>query len=89
MTEDTPEEVSIEQAVAIIETKLKEDSNNIIAEFTEEPIIQILKGRYGPYIKSDGKNFKIPKDKEPESLDRGACEELIAAGPSKRRAKRK
>jgi DNA topoisomerase I len=89
LTEDTPEEVSIEQAVAIIETKLKEDSNNIIAEFTEEPVIQILKGRYGPYIKSDGKNFKIPKDKEPESLDRGACEELIAAGPSKRRAKRK
>ena len=89
LTEDTPEEVSIEQAVEIIEAKLKEASNNIIAEFTEEPVIQILKGRYGPYIKSDGKNYKIPKDKEPESLDRSACEELIAAGPTKRRAKRK
>jgi DNA topoisomerase-1 len=89
LTEDTPEEVSIEKAVEIIEAKLKEASNNIIAEFTEEPVIQILKGRYGPYIKSDGKNYKIPKDKEPESLDRSACEELIAAGPTKRRAKRK
>ena len=44
LTEDTPEEVSIEKAVEIIEAKLKEASNNIIAEFTEEPVIQILKG---------------------------------------------
>ena len=64
LTENTPEEVNIEQAVEIIEAKLKEASNNIIAEFTEEPVIQILKGRYGPYIKSDGKNYKIPKDKD-------------------------
>ena len=73
----------------MIELKEKEAANAIIAEFTEEPLIQILKGRYGPYIKSDGKNYKIPKDKEPETLDRAACEELIAAGPSKRRGKKK
>jgi DNA topoisomerase-1 len=89
LTEDTPEEVSLEKAIEVIETKEREAANSIIAEFTEEPLIQILKGRYGPYIKSDGKNFKIPKDKDPESLDRAACEELIAAGPSKRRGKKK
>ena len=89
LTEVAPEEVSIEKAIEIIEAKEKEAANNIIAEFTEEPLIQILKGRYGPYIKSAGKNFKIPKDVEPETLDRSACEELIAAGPTKRRAKRK
>ena len=89
LTEDTPEEVSIEKAIEIIEAKQKEAASNVIAEFTEEPVIQILKGRYGPYIKSSGKNFKIPKDTDPEKLDRPACEELIAAGPTKRRAKRK
>jgi len=89
LTEDTPEEVSLEKAIEVIETKEREAANSIIAEFTEEPLIQILKGRYGPYIKSGGKNFKIPKDKDPESLDRAACEELIAAGPSKRRGKKK
>lgn len=89
LTEDTPEEVSLEKAIEVIELKEKEAANAIIAEFTEEPLIQILKGRYGPYIKSDGKNYKIPKDKEPETLDRAACEELIAAGPSKRRGKKK
>ena len=52
-------------------------------------LFKVLKGRYGPYIKSEGKNFKIPKDTDPETLDRAACEELIKAGPSKRRAKRK
>jgi len=89
LTEDTPEEVCLEKAIEVIETKEREAANSIIAEFTEEPLIQILKGRYGPYIKSGGKNFKIPKDKDPESLDRAACEELIAAGPSKRRGKKK
>jgi len=89
LTEDTPEEVSIEKAIEIIEAKQKEAASNVIAEFAEEPVIQILKGRYGPYIKSGGKNFKIPKDTDPETLDRPACEELIAAGPTKRRAKRK
>jgi DNA topoisomerase-1 len=81
--------VSLEKAIAVIEEKEAGAANNTIAEFTEEPLIQVLKGRYGPYIKSEGKNFKIPKDTDPETLDRAACEELIKAGPSKRRAKRK
>jgi DNA topoisomerase-1 len=89
LTEDTPEEVSLDKAIHVIEEKEASAANNIIAEFTEEPVIQILKGRYGPYIKSGGNNFKIPKGTEAESLDRAGCEELIAAGPTKRRAKRK
>lgn len=89
LTDDTPEEVSLENAIKVIEEKEASDANNTIAEFSEEPLIQVLKGRYGPYIKSGGKNYKIPKDKEAEELDRAACEELIAAGPTKKRAKRK
>ena len=89
LTEDTPEEVSLEKAIKVIEEKEANAASNIIAEFTEEPVIQVLKGRYGPYIKSGGNNYKIPKGTDAESLDRAGCEELIAAGPTKRRAKRK
>lgn len=89
LTEDTPEEVELEKAIQIIETKEQEAAKAVIATFEDEPVIQILNGRYGPYIKSGGKNFKIPKGTDPETLDRAACEELIAAGPSKRRARKK
>jgi DNA topoisomerase-1 len=89
LTEDTPEEVSLAKAIQVIEEKEAGAANNIIAEFTEEPVIQILKGRYGPYIKSGGNNYKIPKGTEAESLDRIGCEELMAAGPTKRRRGRK
>ena len=89
LTEDTPEEVSLTKAIQVIEEKEAGAANNIIAEFTEEPVIQILKGRYGPYIKSGGNNYKIPKGTEAESLDRSSCEELMAAGPTKRRRGRK
>lgn len=89
LTEDTPEEVSLEKAVQVIEAKEAGAASNTIAEFTEEPVIQILKGRYGPYIKSEGKNYKIPKGTEPETLDRAACEELMKAGATNGRSRRK
>ena len=89
LTEHTPEEVSLEQAVEVINAKLAEAANNIIHDFTEEPAIQVLKGRYGPYIKSEGKNYKIPKGTEAESLDRAACEELMKAGPTNGRGRRR
>jgi DNA topoisomerase-1 len=50
----------------------------------EEAGIQVLNGRYGPYI-SDGKtNAKIPKDKEPKSLTLEECKKLIAETPAKK-----
>jgi DNA topoisomerase-1 len=89
LTEQTPEEVSLSQAIEVIEAKENGAASNIIAEFSEEPVIQILKGRFGPYIKSEGNNFKIPKGTEVETLDRAGCEELIKAGPTKRGTKRR
>jgi DNA topoisomerase-1 len=88
LTEDTPEEVSIAKAIEIIEAKEAGAASNTIVEFTEEPVIQVLKGRYGPYIKSGGKNYKIPKDVDAESLDRAACEELMKAGATNGRRRR-
>ena len=65
--EDDPHTVDLERAVALIEEKEEIIRNRIIKEFDGSDI-QVLNGRYGPYI-SDGKlNGKIPKDREPASL---------------------
>ena len=45
---------------------------------SEEPVIEVLNGRYGPYIKSSGKNYKIPKSIDPKKLSRIDCLDLIS-----------
>ena len=46
--------------------------------------IQVLNGRYGPYVTNKKKNAKIPKDKDPKELSLKECEELIAAAPERK-----
>lgn len=76
-------EVTLEQALTLIEEKREAERNKLILNF-EEAGIQVLNGRYGPYI-TDGKtNAKIPKDKEPKSLTLEECKKLIAETPAKK-----
>ncbi len=56
--------------------------NRLIASF-RDGAIQVLNGRYGPYITDGEKNARIPKDKEPASLTEAECAELLAAAPVK------
>ena len=53
--------------------------------------IQVLAGRYGPYIKHDGNNYRIPKGVEASSLTQAACEKIIAENPAtnRRRSRRR
>ena len=52
--------------------------------------IQVLNGRYGPYITNKAKNARVPKDREPKSLTLEECKELLAAAPERgRRGKKK
>ena len=60
------------------------DSQKMINDFTEEGI-QVLNGRYGPYIKSGGRNYKIPKDKEAAELTVEDCQEIIKNAPPPRK----
>src|SRR5690606_18913838 len=46
--------------------------------------VQILNGRYGPYVTNGAKNARIPKDQEPKSLSLADCEELLAKAPERR-----
>lgn len=68
-----PLTVEINQGIEIIEIKREKDRQKIIKKFPENENIQILKGRWGPYIAAEGKNYKIPKDKDPEKLTLADC----------------
>jgi DNA topoisomerase-1 len=79
-----PYTITPERAVELIEAKRIADANKTIKLFAEDPEIQILNGRFGPYIKAGKKNVKIPKDREPASLTYEECVALAADAPERR-----
>jgi DNA topoisomerase-1 len=80
--EDDPYKVTLERAHELIAEKQLLEANRIIREFPEAGI-QVLNGRYGPYISDGKKNGKIPKDREPKSLTLEECKAILAAAPAK------
>lgn len=72
-----PLEITAEEAVGLIEAKEKKDREKIIRTFAEDPDLQVLNGRYGPYIAYKKKNFKIPKSQKPEELTFEQCKAII------------
>ncbi|MEM7763234.1 MAG: DNA topoisomerase, partial [Pseudomonadota bacterium] len=87
--DDDPYTITLERALEVIKEKKIADANRLILDF-EEQGIQVLNGRYGPYITDKKKNAKIPKDREPKSLTLEECQELLAAAPERgRRGKKK
>ena len=87
--EDDPYTVDNARAIELIEAKRKADAERFIKSFDENPDIQVLNGRYGPYIKAGKKNVKIPKDKDPKSLTLEECLDLAEKTPDKKRRGRK
>lgn len=87
--EDDPYSISRERAIELIEAKRKADAEKFIKVFDENPDVQVLNGRYGPYIKVGKKNVKIPKGTEPASLTLEQCLELAEKAPEKKRRGRK
>jgi len=87
--DDDPYTIELPRALELIEEKKIEDANRIILDF-EDDGIQVLNGRYGPYITDKAKNARVPKDREPKSLTLEECKELLAAAPVRgRRGKKK
>jgi DNA topoisomerase-1 len=72
-----PMSVTLEDAIALIVGKREAAENKIIKTFDEEPALQILNGRYGPYIAYEKKNYKIPENVEPKDLNLEACFKVI------------
>ena len=77
---DDPYTVTHERALEVIREKEIADANRLIQDFPDAGI-QVLNGRYGPYIKDKTRNAKIPKDRDPKSLTLEECHALLAAAP--------
>lgn len=81
---DDPMTVDMARAEELIVLKIEQEKNKYIKVFEEDKTIQVLNGRYGPYIKFGKKNVKIPKDKVPEELTLEECKAIAAAAPEKK-----
>ena len=77
---DDPYTVNLERALEVIRLKKEADANRIIVDFGVDNI-QVLNGRYGPYITDGKRNARIPKDTDPKSVPLELCRELLAAAP--------
>ncbi|MDH5397173.1 MAG: type I DNA topoisomerase [Cyclobacteriaceae bacterium] len=83
--EEDPYTITAERAIVLIEEKRKTEANRIIKVFESNPDIQVLNGRFGPYIKAGKKNVKIPKGKEPAELTLEECIDLAEKTPEKKK----
>ena len=77
---DDPYTITPERALEVIREKEIADANRLIVDFPDAGI-QVLNGRYGPYITDKQRNAKIPKDRDPKSLSLEQCQALLAAAP--------
>ena len=82
--DDDPYTVEQDRAIELIEAKRKADAEKFIKSFDENPEVQVLNGRYGPYIKVGKKNVKIPKDQEPKDLTLKECLDLAEKAPERK-----
>lgn len=81
---EDPYTITPERAIELIHAKRELDANRLIKAFEGNDEIQILNGRFGPYIKAGKKNVKIPKGKEPKELTLEECITLAANTPEKK-----
>ena len=80
--DEDPLTITSERAVELILAKREADAKSHLLSFAEEPELEVLAGRFGPYIKYKGKNYKIPKERAEHAaeLTLEECRALIEAG---------
>ena len=82
-----PLTITLEEAIKLIEEKRQEEVKRHLKKYDEDPKLEVLNGRYGPYIAYDGKNYRLPKnlhDKAAE-LSYDECMEVIKSTPVKKK----
>ncbi len=78
-----PLSVTLDEAIELIKAKREQESQRLIKSFPEDSELEILNGRYGPYIAYKKKNYKIPKGTEPKELSYDACMQIIKESDEK------
>ena len=85
--DDDPYQIGLNRALSIIDDKKKAEAARHIKSF-EGSEVQILKGRYGPYVTDRKKNARVPKGRDPSELTFEECRELLDAAPARRQRAR-
>lgn len=87
--EEDPMTITFERACELIVQKREDDAKKLIKVFEENDEVQLLNGRWGPYLKIGKNNFKLPKDVEPETLTLEQCLEIAENQPAPKRGRAK
>lgn len=74
-----PTDLTFEEAVAMIDEKIKADESRILRRFIEDDSILLLNGQYGPYLTQGGKNYRLPHGKDIQNISYEECVEIIEA----------
>jgi DNA topoisomerase-1 len=80
--EDDPYTITLERACEVVAAKKLADANRIIQDFGIDDI-QVLNGRFGPYVTDKLRNARVPKDRDPKTLTLEECRSLLAAAPQR------
>jgi DNA topoisomerase-1 len=86
--EDDPYSVTLERAVELIEEKRKQERERLIKTFDEDPEIQVLNGRWGPYLAKGKTNYKLPKGTDAPALTYEEAQKIMADQADKPAASR-
>ena len=72
-----PMTITLEEAENMLKEKKEAEARRVIKTFPDNPDMQVLNGRYGPYISYQKKNYKIPENIEPADLNLEGCFKVI------------
>jgi DNA topoisomerase-1 len=78
-----PHDITHAQAIELYEAKLKAEAEKHINTF--EDGVQVLNGRYGPYITDGKKNAKVPKDTDPKKITHAQALKILKEAPAAKR----
>ncbi|MEA2106738.1 MAG: type I DNA topoisomerase [Bacteroidota bacterium] len=87
--EDNPYKIELDRAVELIEEKREKEKAKLINDFPEDKDLQLLNGRWGPYISYKKRNYKIPKGEKAEDLSYEDCMKIIKEAGKKDESKTK
>ena len=84
--------ITLDRAIELIDAKRKSEEERHMKKFDEDPKLEVLNGRYGPYIAYDGKNYRIPRELHATAaeLTYEQCMDIVnnPPAPKKRAAKK-